>query len=71
MTEIEKACEHALVLFTDHCTKYPAEIVVEPLAWRRRCRDLAEDYAWLLFCKNNQLPPNKRLTTPPMPPLLK
>ena len=72
MSEVDKAVEHAFTLFREHVEKYRAEIVVEPLAWRTRCRELHENLEWLLFCQAHPLAPTPRRPLPPeripMPP---
>ena len=56
MTEIDAACAHAFELLREHVERYRTEIVTEPLAWRRRCRELAEDLDYLEFCRSHPLP---------------
>lgn len=66
--EIDKACDHAYQLFREHCDRYRAEIVVEPLAWRMRCRELFENLEWLLFCQAHPLGPFPPKPKPPKYP---
>ncbi|KIZ38073.1 MULTISPECIES: hypothetical protein [Rhodopseudomonas] len=71
--EVDAAVEHAYTLFREHVERYRQEIVVEPLAWRRRCKELAENFEWLLFCQTHPLatPPRRPLPPhyPPPPPV--
>lgn len=63
MSEIDKAVEHAFTLFREHVERYRAEILAEPLAWRRRCDELHQDLQWLLFCQAHPLAKPPAATT--------
>jgi hypothetical protein len=71
VTEVDKAIEHAFNLFREHVERYREEILIEPVAWRRRCDELHKDLQWLLFCRDHPLPraPKKLPPNPPPPPL--
>jgi hypothetical protein len=72
VSEVDQAVEHAFTLFREHVERYREEIVVEPFAWRTRCRELHENLEWLLFCQAHPLapPPRKpRAAIPPPPPI--
>jgi hypothetical protein len=71
MSEIDAAVAHAYQLFREHVERYRQEIVVEPLAWRMRCKELAEEFEWLLFCQQHPLAKPPRRPLPPPPPLVR
>lgn len=79
MTEIEQAAEHAYTLLKEHVERYRTDIHHSSIEWRTRCRELAENLEWILFCRDHPLvlPPRRLLppTTPPRhpppPPLIR
>ncbi|QUS39051.1 hypothetical protein RPMA_09560 [Tardiphaga alba] len=71
MTEVDHAAEHAYELLRQHVQLYRTAIHCEPHAWRTRCKELAENLDWILFCRDHRLPPDTKKTPyPPMPPRL-
>lgn len=68
MTEVDQAAEHAYTLLHQHVQLYRTAILVEPHAWRTRCRELAENLDWILFCRDHRLPPDKKRSSYPPPP---
>lgn len=68
MAEVEKAVEHAYTLLREHVERYRTEILVEPTAWRTRCRELAENLDWLLFCRSHPCTPKQQKPKYPPPP---
>jgi hypothetical protein len=66
--EINRACEHAYMLLREHVERYRTEIVVQPTAWRTRCKDLVENLDWLEFCRTHPLPWSAKTLPPKYPP---
>lgn len=67
-TDIDPAIRHATELLHAHCALYLKEIVVEPGDWHRRAKELAENLAWLIFCRERQLPRGPKTLPPRYPP---
>jgi hypothetical protein len=61
-SEIDRSCAHAYALLHDHVERYRADIVVEPTAWRARCKELVENLDWLEFCRSHPLNPANKPT---------
>ena len=67
MNALDGAIRHVLMLLRKHSESYVQEIVVEPLAWRRRFDELKQDLAWLEFVRDYPLPPDPRIPPAPKP----
>lgn len=67
--EVDRAAEHAFTLLKEHVERYRTEILVQPAAWRTRCKELAENLDWILFCRDHRLPPETKRYPYPPPPL--
>lgn len=66
--EIDAAIRHATELLHAHCALYLKEIVCEPSTWNRRAKELAENLAWLTFCREQRLPWSPKTLPPRYPP---
>ena len=71
MSEIELAAEHAYQLLKEHVERYRTDIHHSSIEWRIRCKELAENLDWILFCRDHRLPQDTKKYPYPPPPLLK
>jgi hypothetical protein len=59
VSKIDAAIRHASTLLREHAERYPAEIIVEALAWRRRYDEQRQDLDWLEFVRDHPITPTK------------
>ncbi len=71
MTTIDSAVRHAATLLREHAEKYTTEIMVEPLAWRRRYNELKQDLDWLEFVRDYPILSPPKNAPPPPPNLIR